>query len=622
MPSNVHSRPEAALPTRSSAALEALRAAGTSSGTAPFPRVSLATARPAARHRAWTRPTVLAIFGYLLAAAVVVGPAVLAGDGAWLGDEGDARIDLWYVGWVAHAITHLQSPFVTQAIHAPDQINLMWNASVLLPAIVLTPLTLVAGAAVAFNVLIAGAFTLTSVAAFAALRRIASCPAAWVGGLLYGFSPLMLSGARGQTHLLCSWLPPLVFLLLHDSLVTRRRAPGRTGVLLGLALGAQLVIAEEILVVTVIGTAIGLGIAAAQHRERVRETLPVAWRVVRSTAPVAFAVAAIPLAVQFLGPGRPGSSVVSGDLMASDTAGLLIPTSARLLHLGFLSDLAPRFSTIPDAVDNYIGLPMLILIVVMALAWRWDDRVRFAAWLLGAMTILSLGSHLRRDGVITPIVLPWELLGRLPLLGSLVPARFFVVGWFAIAILVATALTRWQTLGRRRFRVAGLSACAAAMLPIAPALPIPVHADDTPAFFKGDAQSEIRDGSTVLIAPLYHVYGEPPMTWQEEAGFRFRIVDGTAFSDQPGTSGRLDVVKLALADIEAFSSWHDNVDAAARPAFLAALRAEQDDYVLVAPSATQSHLAAFFTSLLGAPTSTSGGVILWDLHRVGKAPLP
>jgi hypothetical protein len=559
---------------------------------------------------------VLALLGYFLAAAVIVGPALLAGDGAWLGDEGDARIDLWYVGWVAHAVTHLQSPFVTQAIHAPDQINLMWNASVLLPAIVLTPITLVAGAAVAFNVLIASAFTLTSVAAFAALRRIASGPAAWVGGLLYGFSPLMLSGARGQTHLLCSWLPPLVFLLLHDSLVTKRRSPRRTGVLLGLALGAQLVVAEELLVVTITGTAIGLGIAAAQHRERVRATLPLAWGVLRSAAPVALALAAVPLTVQFLGPGRPGSSVVSGDLMASDTAGLLIPTSARVLHAGFLSDLAPRFSTIPDAVDSYIGLPMLVLIVVVALVWRRDDRVRFAAWLLAAMTLLSFGSHLRRDGVITPIVLPWELLGRLPLLGSLVPARFFVVGWFAIAILIASALTRWQALERRRFRLAGLSACAVAMLPIVPALPIPVHADDTPAFFKGDAQREIRDGSTVLIAPLYRVFGEPPMTWQEEAGFRFRIVDGTAFSDQPGTSGRLDLVKLALADIEAFASWHDRVDAATRPAFLAALRAEQDDYILVVSGATQSHLTAFFTSLLGTPTSTSGGVILWDLHRM------
>jgi hypothetical protein len=124
----------------------------------------------------------------------------------------------------------------------------------------------------------------------------------------------------------------------------------------------------------------------------------------------------------------------------------------------------------------------------------------------------------------------------------------------------------------------------------------------------------------VLIAPLYHVFGEPPMTWQEEAGFRFRIVDGTAFSDQPGTPGRLDVVKLALADIEAFASWHDQVDASSRPTFLAALKAEHDDYVLVAPDAMQSHLSAFFTSLLGAPTSTSGGVILWDLHHVGIVP--
>ena len=577
--------------------------------------------RATRRHRRFS-PSLLAVVGYLVAAAIVVGPVALAGNGAWLGDEGDARIDLWYVGWVAHAITHLQNPFVTQAIHAPDQINLMWNASVLLPAIVLSPITLVAGAAVAFNVLIAGAFTLTSAVAFAALRRIASSPAAWVGGLLYGFSPLMLSAARGQTHLLCSWLPPLVFLLLHDALVTKRRPPARTGVFLGLALGAQLVIAEEVLVVTVIATVIGLGIAAVQHREKVREILPVAWRVLRFAAPVALALAAFPVAVQFLGPGRPGGSVVSGDLMASDAAGLVIPTSARLVHLGFLTDLAPRFATIPDAVDNYIGLPMLVLVVVVALARRRDDRVRFAAWLLAATTILSFGSHLRRDGVITPIVLPWELLGRLPLLGSLVPARFFVVGWFAIAMLVATTLTRLQWHGRLRMRLAGVSVCAAAMLPIAPALPLPVHADDTPTFFKKDAQRQIRDGSTVLIAPLYHVFGEPPMTWQEEAGFRFRIVDGTAFSNQPGTSGRIDVVKLALADIEAFGSWHDDVDATARPAFLAALRAEQDDYVLVASGATQSHLTAFFTSLLGTPTSISGGVILWDLHHLSIVSTP
>src|ERR1700716_1080279 len=109
---------------------------------------------------------------------------------SWIGIDADAKQVVYWLDLIADALRHGHSPLITTAIQAPGGVNLMWNTSLMLPGIVLTPLTLLAGPYAAYDVLIIAGPVLSAWAAFAALQRlVASRRAAWVAGLVYGFSP-------------------------------------------------------------------------------------------------------------------------------------------------------------------------------------------------------------------------------------------------------------------------------------------------------------------------------------------------------------------------------------------------------------------------------------------------
>jgi hypothetical protein len=65
------------------------------------------------------------------------------------GDVHDVSQFAWYLRYAATAVQHGHLPaLVTTAMNAPQGVNLMWNTPFLLPGVLLTPLTLLAGAQV------------------------------------------------------------------------------------------------------------------------------------------------------------------------------------------------------------------------------------------------------------------------------------------------------------------------------------------------------------------------------------------------------------------------------------------------------------------------------------------
>ena len=77
-----------------------------------------------------------------------------------------------------------------RALGAPRGVNLMWNTAFLLPGILLTPVTLLAGPQVSLTLVLTLSFAGSAAALFWVLRRWgASLGAAALGGAVYGFSP-------------------------------------------------------------------------------------------------------------------------------------------------------------------------------------------------------------------------------------------------------------------------------------------------------------------------------------------------------------------------------------------------------------------------------------------------
>src|SRR5216684_4598279 len=349
----------------------------------------------------------IALIAYSLLAVAVFSSTWIDPAGAWIGSPKDPGLFIWYLGWIPHELAQGHNPLFTDYLSYPPGVNLMWNTSMIFPALLLWPVTALFGPVVAYNLLITAGVGLSAWVGFLAARRFIDhqvmCLAA---GLIYGFSPALVAQALGHPHVVVSFFPPIALILGHEIFVRRRIRPMAAGTLTGLAAALQLLTGEELLAMTALIGAIGVVLLALLHRDEVRPALPYALKAA-GAALLAFAiVAAYPLAFQFLGPERVSGNVQQPDVYVSDLLAFVIPS--RLIY------------NTTNATENgaYIGLPLLGLFAAGLVAeWR-RPAIRWIGLTTLILVVLSLGPHLHVNGTITPVWLPWAALAQLPLLGS------------------------------------------------------------------------------------------------------------------------------------------------------------------------------------------------------------
>src|SRR5712692_1337620 len=139
-------------------------------------------------------------------------------------NTGDPQQFMWFLSWPMFAISHRDNPLFTNYQFYPSGVNLMWNTSVLLPGLVLSPITRLGGPVLAYNVLVTVSFALSAWTAFMLIRRfVSSQVAAAVGAALYGFSPALTAHALGHPNLTAAFMPPVVLLLLDDIVRVQHR---------------------------------------------------------------------------------------------------------------------------------------------------------------------------------------------------------------------------------------------------------------------------------------------------------------------------------------------------------------------------------------------------------------
>src|SRR5712671_1717163 len=206
--------------------------------------------------------TVGAFAAYACASCFYFGYPVVRHPGRDLIGTGvDVDLFTWMLGWWPHAILHWQNPIVTHAIWAPQGVNLAWTTSVPGLALLVAPVTLIAGPVVAYNLLAVALPALAAWTAFLLCRYLTrSFWPSLAGGYLFGFSSYELGQTEGHLHLTSIFLLPLVVLVLLrflDGSLSRRR----TVVWLGLLLALQLSFSFEITLMLTTAIVIGLLVA-------------------------------------------------------------------------------------------------------------------------------------------------------------------------------------------------------------------------------------------------------------------------------------------------------------------------------------------------------------------------
>jgi hypothetical protein len=535
-------------------------------------------------------------------------PGLFTGHDSIVGNTGDPSIFIWSLRWLPFALSHHLNPLLTDYLHYPTGVNLMWNTSILFPALVLTPVTDLFGPIVSYNVLAVLGMSLSGWCAYLAVRRYSRhWVSTVVGGLIYEFSPFLVVQITGHAHLFVAVFPPLLVLFADEILVRQRHRAWLMGVLLGFAAAAQLLTGTELLAISAVMSIPALIALAVIFRDRLEERLPHALRAAGFAVLTFVVLAGYPLYILFLGPGRVSGALQGLGFVARPTS-FAVPSSFELIS-------GP--STVLDS-SVYIGLPLLILAVAVTV-WLWRRPIVVAAAATVACAMgLALGGHLTIHGAATSIPLPWIIPEHLPVLDNVLPVRLMIAGYLALAVIMAVFLDQVLE-AAPRWRVAGLAASAVALVPLIPSLPISSGQYLIPAFFTDGTAQRLPSTGSVLMTPYGNEFVDyPPEVWQAVSGMDFKTQIGMVFTPGPGGfewGPETDDLGQELTALGNGATAPTALSPSLRETYLDDMRAHGVDAIVVGPSTASTQEVRFFTELTGQPGESTGGVVVWfDIH--------
>lgn len=567
-------------------------------------------------------------------ALIALGFGVAATAGLWLGPGGpggrmvghnvpDAIHYSWWLGHTVHALAGGSTPFRTQDMNWPEGVSAMNNTTLLLPALILSPITALTNSLVSLNLLNVVAVPACAAAGYWALRRIPvgadeglSRPAALVGGVVFAVSPAIVNSLVG--HVTMAFAPGLPVLIVLGIRTWTSSRPVRAGLILGLVTVAQVFTGEEVLFQAAVGIFLILVVSAASRPRAVPAAARRAAIGVGTALAVFLPVAGYPLYLQFLGPLKQSGSPFLPDYYGADVTAFTTPTGQLLFHSNASAEAALGF---PGGLEEhlaYLGWPLLITALVTAVLAHRVLAVRCAAVGLVVAMALSLGGRLWMGGVWTEIKGPYALLQRLPITEASLATRFGLLAAIFAGAMLALAV---QLAGQRSYgRLDGrLPAAGLAALCLAPLLPGPldtVAAPAVPAYFTTTARA-LPDHEVIVVLPYPAAVNPVAMRWQSAAGYRFRMPGGyflgPAADGRAYVGGSADPPTAALLDSVAMSHQAATPTEADRQQAERDLRAWGASKIVLGPDAARAQLRETVTALLGRPPVSTSGVDVWEV---------
>ncbi len=432
----------------------------------------------------------------------------------------DPAEEIWFVAQTPWSILHGINPLANNWLNAPTGVDLMDNTTMPLLGLLGAPITLIFGPIATFNLLVVIALSASATTFFLMARRFVDWwPAAFFGGLLYGFSPFAVAvGSSAHLFLLFQAVPPLVILILDRF----RRGSYRSPLWYGLAFGgcfvAQFYVSTEATASLAVMTIIGLALAwLLLVRRRSDVNLGALGRMGATAGFVMIAGIGYGAWVTLAGPQHitgPAQNATAIAGLSSDPVGLVVPTINQHFTFGHaaLGDslVAERDADwrigfeAPGENGTYVGVPLLLILVAGTVLLRRNRFVVFNAVMAAIAMVLSMGTYLHVDGHRTGVPLPFIVLADLPLLQSGIASRYTGLFWLFAALLFGLIVDHVHDAAHSRVRgrsaVVSLALVAFALLPLAPAWPNSSTAAVVPAWFTGAARS-VPVGTTVLVYP-------------------------------------------------------------------------------------------------------------------------
>jgi hypothetical protein len=536
-----------------------------------------------------------------------------------------------YSWWLAHtpfAVLQGQSPLSTDAMNWPQGVGTMNNTTLLLPSVILWPITWLFGSLTTLNLLTVLSVPACIAAAYWALRQRdvvhgrsgqqVCRSAALAGAAAFGISPAIVNSLVG--HVTMSFAPALPVLLVLGVRAWSSQRSWRAGVLLGVVATAQVFIGEEVLFQAGYANLVVLLVAGASRPMAIPAALPRLARSLGTALAILAVVAGYPLYLQFFGPLSQHGNPFLPDYYGADLTSFYTSSDRLLLHTQAGAAATLRF---PGGVEehlSYLGVPLLVVCLVVAVTgWR-RLAVRCAAVGLLLTLVLQLGGRVWIDGEWTTLRGPYALLQALPVVEASLATRLALPAALFAGVLLAVGvqdlLTR-SPLSVLSPRQRGGLAAAVALASLAPLIPATLPVEDAPAvpeYFTTSARS-LPDEAVLLVVP-YPVAAQPvAMRWQMASGFAFRMPGGYFLG--PGPEGKAFVggsadpaLGRALAAV-AQTGQPLVLTPGLTAQYRADLQAWRPDAIVLGPAPAHAALRSSLTALLGQSPVSTGGVDVW-----------
>ena len=544
---------------------------------------------------------------------------------------GDPALFLWFFQWPATALAHGQNPFFSSVLFHPTGINLLAQTSVTGLSLPLVPVTWIWGPVASLNVASTITPALTAFTAFVVIRRwVPWTPAAFVGGLLYGFSPFVLSSLE-FAHLMTAalMLLPLILAVLDEILVRQRHGALAAGILLALLLFAQFFLSSELLAIAaVVAVVCVFGLVAAAlvtNPGEVRTRLPHAATGLAIGLGLGLVLLAWPVWFALKGPASlsglvwPNVGVIGGFIPSSFVTTGYPPTSNVFLKLG-------GYEGAPLASAAYLGWSFLAVMVAGLVAFWRDRRLWFFGFALLVCGTFSLGE---RHGQWEPA---W-IFTRIPVVDNVIEQRFMAVGFLAAAVILAVVLERVHgAVPDWRGALGALAVAAVALAPMGvifgERLPFTMQAVTLPRWYTEVAPT-LPPGRVLLSYPAPFSGLQNAMAWQAVNAMHYSQAGGGGPQGVPARAGSARAGFDLLSRLDFGVGLSEPAGTRAQYAAVRhALSVWQVTTVVIAtdsaaPRREQGHdpvyAAAFMTAALGRQPTLEAGAWVWNNVRLRSA---
>jgi hypothetical protein len=391
----VNPRPSAAPGGRSSGLTRtalrpaATRTAGPRAGHAGAPLVHEFSRRPVPGRGALRQLAVL--IGYIAAGVAVTWPLATYLRGR-LPDIHDPASYVWSLWWVAHQVTHLGNPWFTSRLAAPAGVQLGYDTLMPLLGLLMLPVTMLAGPAVSYNLLVV---LLPGVLCYAMYRVarlwLTSEVGAVAAGALFGLSTMVTF--QDWFHLNIAAGTVFLPLALAAAVRLRRRPGTRRALWVGLVLGLAVLVNQESAIMAAILVLLALipWLTARPSLDRLRDC---------GVAALAALVVASPQIAAMAWQASTGGTAAAGSVLPAWYrrlgAGLptLLSPSPRLRSWG-LGALDGGFHfPLSEGVPTF-GITLTVLALAgLVISWRRPSaRLLGLLWLGSA--VLAMGSAVK-----------------------------------------------------------------------------------------------------------------------------------------------------------------------------------------------------------------------------------